>query len=153
VAHRARVGVFEERWVQTDGFWRCRMLGAVVLSFVLGACAGQSTIAIANRSNATVAVGPGLTVPRCSTLTIPIGDYQTARNEAAQRVFDDESWLPPGAVELNFGVDVAGTGPAITSTLIVSSVADPRFVAASVPADELPECGGVPRVPGLPIEP
>lgn len=116
-----------------------------VLLTVLAAC-GQSSLVIANRSAVDIAIGPGVTVPACRTLMTSIDEYATAQNEGADRSFEDESWIPDGAIQLRYGILAAGSGPPVTITLIVSSTSDPSVVMAPVPAGDLPACEGQPRV-------
>lgn len=123
-----------------------RLLALSGMLLILVAACGRSSLAIANRSVVDLAVGPGVTVPACGTLLTSIAEYGAAQSEGAERSFEDESWIPDGAMPLQYGILAAGTGPPVMITLIVSSISDPKIVMASVPAADLPSCEGRPRV-------
>jgi hypothetical protein len=100
----------------------------------------ETTLAIANRTDAVVAVGPGVVVPACSTETFSIEQFEQARIDERQT-----GWKAPvGSVlftSLPFELVGEWSGPA---TLVVSSTALPEFWPVTVDDGDLPECQGQP---------
>jgi hypothetical protein len=129
----------------------------IVLAGLLAGCGAPTPpqIAIANRSDAILTVGPGLVIPACGSTTTSQADYETARTKAGEMAMNGQTWdAPAGAlVWTNLAFATArGTVPTGTITLVVSSTADPVARSGTVAEDTLPACGGQPRgiEPGLP---
>jgi hypothetical protein len=138
------------------GLSRAAVLGVVVAS-VVAACAAASPaqVTIANRSDATLTVGPGLVIPACGSTTTSIADYERARTKAGEMAINGQTWdAPAGALVWTDLALATGGGslPSGTVTLVVSSTADPDARSGTVANDALPPCDGEPRgiEPGVP---
>jgi hypothetical protein len=122
----------------------------VTLGCGIAACSlgpAPAVLVFHNRSEAPIALYPDVTVPPCSTTELDEAAIERgkARFDAAfasTGVFD--SWVPPGAVQYQSAIPGHRIGATEPLTVIVSGVAEPRFVEGWVPASELPVCGGEP---------
>jgi hypothetical protein len=135
---------------------RVAVLG-IVAPGLLATCTASAPaqITIANRSDATLTVGPGLVVPACGSTTTSRVDYETARTKAGALALNGQTWdAPAGALVWTSLAIVAGSGtvPTGTITVIVSSTADPIARTGTLAEDGLPACAGEPRGldPGVP---
>jgi hypothetical protein len=123
----------------------------VVLASLLAGCGAvpAAQITIVNRSNAVLTAGPGVIIPACGSTTTSLVEYAATRNKAAEMAFNGQTWdAPPDALMWSSpAIAVArGTIPTGMMTIVVSSSADVDVRAGAVAEDELPACGGQPRL-------
>jgi hypothetical protein len=113
----------------------------LVAVFALAGC-GQASLIVANRSDAPLAVGPGVTIAACSSTTIAASDFEAARSKGVRMTFDGQNWVPDGArVWDDYILLTKGLG---TVTVIVSATAAPQTLLHTVAEPDLPTCGGQP---------
>lgn len=115
----------------------------VACSFV----APPAVLVFHNRSDVPIALYPEVTIGPCSMTELDeaaIARGKARLEEAFASSGDFESWVPAGAIQFQSGVPVRRVGESDPITVVVSAVAQPRFVEGRVPASELPECGGQP---------
>lgn len=130
----------------------------LALAGMLGGCGGPESpaLAIVNRSDAILTVGPGLIIPACGSTTTTLAGYETARTRAGELRASDEWWdAPDGAIAwTNLAIATSGGGPAGPMTIVVTSAADPAAWDGLVAERAIfPACGGRPRgiEPGTPV--
>lgn len=126
-----------------------RRVAPLALVFVIVACSvvSPAELIFHNRSDVPIALYPDVTVPPCSTIELNQAaiDAGKARFDAAFASGDfDGAWVPAGAVQFLTGVPPRRIGEIEPVTVVVSGVAEPRFVLGRVPEVELPPCGGQP---------
>lgn len=111
---------------------------------LLVAGCGQDALIVANRTTVDLAVGPGLTIPACGTVSVTIAEFEDAREANYLATFDGAPWpVPSGAVVWdNFAM--LTNGPAGSLTLIVTGQTDPRVAVGTVAESDLPPCEGLP---------
>jgi hypothetical protein len=125
---------------------------ALTLVLVVGfaACSfgpAPAVLVFHNRSDAPIALYPDVTIAACSTMerdqaAIDRGKARFDAEFASTGVFD--SWVPPGAVQYRSAIPGHRIGATEPLTVVVSGVAEPRFVEGRVPDSGLPDCGGQP---------
>jgi hypothetical protein len=126
-------------------FTRMLVLASVVVT--QQACSSlPPDYVIINRSDAVLAILPGIVVGPCST-----GEYSKEELTAAGRfVIEDEfrefdSWAPPGAIEAPGppGPPIGAPKPTI---LVISGSEAPQVAFGFIPDAALGPCGGQPRL-------
>ena|SRR5687768_16395583 len=124
----------------------------LVLALGMAACSlapPPAVLVIHNRSDAPIALYPEVTIPPCSTSELDeaaIARGKARLSEEFARNSDFVSWVPAGTVQLT-AVPPQRIGAPAPLTVIVSGVAQPRFVEGRVSTSELPDCGGQPVGP------
>jgi hypothetical protein len=108
-------------------------------------------VVVANRTEEGLAIGPGLTIPPCSTTTIDAREWESARGKGVEMNMDGgPGWqAPAGAVAWDNLAFAFGPGGGSASVIVTSTDA-PKW---QVPIDEakLPPCIGQPILdPGAP---
>jgi hypothetical protein len=108
-------------------------------------CAEQVEVVVFNRSDASIAFLPGMVVGPCAE-----GRYTERQIEAAQDAYmtafmnDDESWIPAGARQFERGLVGRRIGAPEPQIVIISGTAEPAVFDGTVPAGQIPDCGGAP---------
>lgn len=126
---------------------RIRGLTAMTAFALLVVGCGQDALIVANRTTVGLAVGPGLTIPACDTVSVTITEFEDAREANYLAAFDGTPWpVPSGAVVWdNFAM--LTNGEAGSLTLIVTGQAEPRLAVGIVAESDLPPCEGQPVHP------
>ena len=111
------------------------------MAVVVVACSSPSLV-VHNRSERTLAIGPGLSIAPCSTRTVSVVDFEAAREKGLDLEAGSPAWpVPADAVVWN-NLSIQGSRGNGTLTIIVSSTEAPRVITGAVP--DLPACAGDP---------
>ena len=121
------------------------MLVAVMVSAASTACGPERALVVVNRSDAPLAIWPGVVVEPCSSIELT-REAVDAANERFDAAFDrgDFTWVPPGAVQYRRGISGAPIGAPKPLVLVVSGIADPTYTYGSIDTEAMPPCGGQP---------
>lgn len=121
------------------------MLAVASVLLTLQACSSPDFVII-NRTDAVLAIAPGIVVSRCSTGEYSQKELAAAGNKFIEDEFQDfHSWAPPGAIQAPGppGPPIGARKPAF---LVFSATEAPRVAYGSISEAELGPCGGQPRL-------
>lgn len=120
-------------------------LAVLALALVVGGCGSPDTLLIVNRSDATLALMPGMLIAPCSQAGYSATQVRAAQDALTAKSMDgDSSWIPVGAVVFDEGWAPQHTGAPDPQVVVVSGIAVPRVFDGAAPAAAMPPCGGAP---------
>jgi hypothetical protein len=121
-----------------------RSLLALGIAGIIVAGCGAPSLEVVNRSERALAVGPGVTVPPCSTLTLSAEQFETARAAGLDLEPGGPEWPVPGDAVVWNTFAIQNLGGSGTYSIVISSSEPPAFSVGSV--TDLPACSGEPQL-------
>jgi hypothetical protein len=101
-----------------------------VLVVTLAGCGQPNSIIVANRSDATLTVGPGVTISGCATVRFNADDVEHARARGVEMTANGQHWeAPPGALVWD-DLAIDNQGGVGTVTVVVAGSVEPHVSPA-----------------------
>src|SRR5690242_20280533 len=134
--------------VSVVGHEALRMSRALVwvLVVTLAGCGQPNSIIVANRSDATLTVGPGVTISGCTTATFNADKFEQARARGVEMRVNGQQWPAPAGALVWDNLVIENHGGVGTVTVVVAGSVEPQVIAGVVPDAQLPACGGQPVI-------
>ena len=117
-----------------------------VLVVTLAGCGQPNSIIVVNRSDATLTVGPGVTISDCTTATFNADDFERARARGVEMRANGQQWPAPAGAVIWDDLAIVNHGGVGTLSVVVAGSVAPQVITGVVPEAQLPACGGQPVI-------